>query len=63
MAYPPGQPLLTPGERIDSVFIKTMEHFRTYGCELLGIKKEEGTEDGVWLLCLKNSSDTKTSEE
>ena len=37
MAYPPGQPLLLPGERISKEVIRQINRYMESGCEILGL--------------------------
>ncbi len=50
--YPPGQPLLVPGERITEQVIEELRYCRSCGCEVHGIALEEEAPDLFRLLCI-----------
>ena len=41
-AYPPGIPMLVPGERVDAASLRTLDELRAAGCTLSGLADESG---------------------
>ena len=41
-AYPPGIPMLVPGERVDAAALRTLDELRAAGCTLSGLADESG---------------------
>lgn len=52
--YPPGQPLLVPGERITEQIIEELKYCRNSGCEVHGIALWEDAPDLFRLLCIRD---------
>lgn len=52
--YPPGQPLLVPGERITEQIIEELKYCRNNGCEVHGIALWEEAPDLFRLLCIRD---------
>lgn len=50
--YPPGRPLLVPGERITEQVIEELKYSRSSGCEVHGIALWEEAPDAFRLLCI-----------
>lgn len=50
--YPPGRPLLVPGERITEQIIEELKYSRNSGCEVHGIALWEEASDAFRLLCI-----------
>ncbi|MDE6744922.1 MAG: hypothetical protein K2J95_13690 [Lachnospiraceae bacterium] len=50
--YPPGRPLLVPGERITEQVIEELKYSRSSGCEVHGIALWEEAPNGFRLLCI-----------
>lgn len=53
VVYPPGQPLLVPGERITQQMIKDLEYYRKNGCEVQGVDVRRERADSIRLLCVR----------
>lgn len=53
--YPPGRPLLVPGERITKQVIEELQYCRSSGCEVHGIVLWEETPDMFQVLCTRDS--------
>ena len=43
MCYPPGIPILTPGEKVTEEIIEYIEYAREKGCSLMGTRDPECT--------------------
>lgn len=51
--YPPGQPMLVPGERITEQMIKDLQFYKSSGCEVQGVDVRKETPEVLRLLCIK----------
>lgn len=59
VVYPPGQPLLVPGERITEQMIEDLKYYRSSGCEVQGVDVQDidahgEIQDSFLLLCVRN---------
>lgn len=52
--YPPGRPLLVPGERISEQVIEELKYCRSSGCEVHGVALWEEAPDLFRLLCIRD---------
>lgn len=52
--YPPGRPLLVPGERITEQVVEELKYCRSNGCEVHGIALWEEAPDLFRLLCIRD---------
>ncbi|MDE6530190.1 MAG: aminotransferase class I/II-fold pyridoxal phosphate-dependent enzyme [Lachnospiraceae bacterium] len=52
--YPPGRPLLVPGERISEQVIEELKYSRSSGCEVHGIALWEEAPELFRLLCIRD---------
>lgn len=52
--YPPGRPLLVPGERIAKEIVDELKYSRDNGCSVQGIKMGTEEADLLYLLCVRN---------
>ncbi len=52
--YPPGRPLLVPGERITEQVVEELKYCRSNGCEVHGITLREEAPDLFRLLCTRD---------
>ena len=59
--YPPGIPLLTPGEQITGQFIRNMRIYMEKGLYLQGL--EDYTNETILVVVQKNSNAQNTKEQ
>ena len=54
MVYPPGQPILAPGEKITEQIIQSISKNLLYGCNVIGIQNYEEELNTFQLLCIRD---------
>lgn len=55
MCYPPGQPVLVPGERITEEIIGLISRSLNHGCTVMGIRDCMEKSEAIQLLCIKDN--------